>query len=120
MKNCKEQMSNKLTMRNNPFNQFRFVDRAVCSVDTLCESICQCLKCGNVFIKYPVPRRHNFFSGKVIDKNERTAFFRTFCKKTAFAVTGQFRRIFCIVFVQSVVFFISQIFVFRLHKENIA
>jgi hypothetical protein len=25
--------------------------------------------------------------GKVIDKNERTAFFRAFCKKTAFAIT---------------------------------
>ena len=66
---------------------------------------------NNCFRRGMVSRSFNTkpISGKVIDKNERTAFFRAFCKKTAFTVAGQFRRIFCIVFVKSVVFFISQI-----------
>ena len=47
--------------------------------------------------------------GKIVQKNERASFLRTFCKKSAFAIAGQFWRIFCIVFIQSIVFFISQI-----------
>ena len=38
-------------------------------------------------------------SGKVVNKNECAAFFRMFCKKAAFAIAGQFRRIFSVVFI---------------------
>jgi len=64
-----------------------------------------CFRCGIggfSFNTQPVGR-------KVINKNECVAFFRMFREKAALAIAGQFWRIFCVVFIKSVIFFFSKI-----------